>query len=82
MIAESRALFHKGLRLIVRWISIVAQWQIVYNLRLIATFLKRGPGCHLLSSHFRYAGNSVNFRPAEVASRDTVHNVLLEPTGC
>ena len=35
--------FHKGLRLIVRWIFIVAQWQIVYNLRLIATLYETGP---------------------------------------
>ena len=36
--------FHKGLRLIVRLISIVAQWQ---NLRLIATLCEMGPWCLL-----------------------------------
>ena len=40
---QSGAQFNKGLRLIVRWISIVAQWQIVYNLRLIATLCETGP---------------------------------------
>ena len=37
--------FHRGLRLTVRWISIVAQWQIVYNLQLIAiaTLSETGP---------------------------------------
>ena len=35
--------FHKGMRLMVRWISIVAQWQLVYNLRLIATLSETGP---------------------------------------
>ena len=43
------ALFYKGLRLIVWWISIVAQ--IVYNLRLIATLSETGPRFESYWSH-------------------------------
>ena len=44
-VAKNRALFHKALQLIIRSISIVAQWQMVYweNLQLITTLCETGP---------------------------------------
>ena len=37
----------------------------------------------VLPCPFPLVCDGVNFRPAEVSYRDTVHNVLLEPiTGC